>query len=952
MATRLPAPDPKRDRAKTSSKTRLPAPGYVPKKEEGKSVGGFARNLVSGTKDMVLGIPTGVAATVQALKHDYADAAESGDLSFDETKGIAKAIGQTYADTYGPALKGDFGKTWDAVYADPSGPLSDVITIFSGGSAGAAKLGLTPGKAGTKISVVSRTGKAAEKIAAGSEIRAIGQKATNAALTALPKGLEKAGAKSLATRADAVNDWRVGRIQGADLRHGAKTLEQRNLPFLKTLSKVKNQDQRVATWAIANLPLRKDFDSYIARLKKVDTDQARATVAILERPTVQKAFDSPTARMLKVIEEARKLGDDQVKALGIDPATALGRQYMHTQLVRGGRFISDDDAKKYAEIQAKIPDQPQVAATFSSQQKLPTESGVYGAPKPDDLRAEIAAAGRPEPVYLPDLSAAKGEDTLSLARGGGKAEPAKIGAQRQNKGVLFMSGQLIMDPAVLNTTWLKAVKYRHYQDIHDEMIANARTLPKGETLPKGWEYIREKRSDKVRAIDQQKPDFEEWAKAHLNDDAEFMLKDNPFTTRHTADDIARDGDSYLIVPSAYSRAIRGEFVQASRFVRFMNAKPLRVWRALVLGMRPAWLVNNILGNTFMYVMGSNDIRAITSLGDAIKRMAPKHQWDEFDELLKNHFPVSESGTFVGTQFPTFRPGNKITRAANAVASFLPKIDRSWDQALRRAMVRTEIKRNPQIIARAKAMKGENASLWKAAADEFADDPTLVRKIEAQVHDSLGNFENLTPFERTTLRSVIPFWAWYRAITAVTLKLPFDSPVRVNLLGRLGQVGAETYMEQMGLDKDEVPDSMRGFILMGVDPDGRLRGIGTAAANPYGTTIDIGQFVAALSLGAPGDAAKHLVAMNPWYEGFVENIVGKDVQTGRPIPERGGGAFAGTVIGVGDSLPQWRLIQALRGELYQSPDTYTDRDKVDEALRFGGLPYQRISPSRAKELGPG
>lgn len=951
MATRLPAPDPKRDRAKSSTRTRLPAPGYTPKKEEGKSVGGFVGNLASGTKDMIVGLGPGLYMAGKATAQDLTDAVVKNDWDFERTREVGGAVVDQYVDTYGPAFKGDFGKTWDKIYADPSGPLTDVITIFSGGAAGAAKAGIVPAKAGTKISVVSRTGKAGEKIAAGSEIRAIGQKATNSALTALPKGLEKVGAKGLATRADAVNDWRVGRIQGGDLRYSAKTLEQRNLPFLKTLSKVTNKDQRVATWAIANLPLRKDFDAYITRLKKVDTDQARATVEILERPAVQKAFDAPTPKMLQVIEEARKLGDEQVKALGIDPATALGRQYMHTQLVRGGRFITDEDAKKYAAIEARMPDQPQVSAQFPSQ-KLPTEPGVYGAPKAAELRAEIASAGRPEPVYLPDLSSVKGEDALSLARGGGKAEPAKIGAQRQNKGVLFLSGQLIMDPAVLNRTWLKAVKYRHYQDIHDEMIANARTLPKGETLPKGWEYIREKRSDKIRAVDQQKPDFEEWAKAHLNDDAEFMLKDNPFTTRHAADDIARDGDSYLIVPSAYSRAIRGEFTQASRFVRFMNAKPLRVWRALVLGMRPAWLVNNIVGNTLMYVMGSNDIRAITSLGDAIKRMAPKHQWDQFDEILKNNFPVSESGTFVGTQFPTFRPGNKLTRAANAVASFLPKIDRAWDQALRRAMIRTEIKRNPQILARAKAMKGENDSLWKAAAEEFADDPTLVRKIEAQVHDSLGNFENLTPFERTTVRSVIPFWAWYRAITAVTLKLPFDSPVRVNLLGRLGQVGVETYMEKMGLNKDEVPDSMRGFILFGIDPDGRLRGLSTAATNPYGTTIDVSQFVAALSLGAPGDAAKHLVAMNPWYEGLIENIVGKDVQTGRPIPERGGGAFAGTVIGVGDSLPQWRLIQALRGELYTSPDTYTDRDKVDEALRFGGLPYQRISPSRAKEIGPG
>lgn len=930
-----------------------------PKKED-KSVGGFLGNLVSGTKDAVIGLGPGLYEAGKAVSQDITGAMVQGDVDFDRTRKIGGAIVDQFADTYGPALEGDFGQTWDKIYEDPFGPVTDVITVFTGGAAGAAKLGAKVPAAGSKVTVASRSGKTASKIAARSELRATGQVAINSALTNLPKALEKTGLKKASEVADKVNEWRVAKVQSSDLKHAAKTLEQSSIPFLRVLGKVKDADERVATWALANLPLRVDLDAYLARLKRLDTDQAKATVAILERPKVQKAFDVPTPRMFETLDEARKLSDAQVRSLGIDPKTAVERQYLHARLVRGGRYVSPEDVKKYDEIRGRMPDQPQVSAQFTNQGSLPTKEGIYGGPSVDELRAEITAAGRPEPVYLPDLSRVDNAGTEGFfGKAGGKAEPQKTGAAKQNKGVMFLSGQVIMDPATLNSSWLKAVKYRHYGDVHDNLIENASRIGKKETLPKGWEYIREKRSDKISAKQQQAPDFEDWARAHLNDDAEFLLKDNPFTTRTVADDIAKDGDSYLIVPIAYSKALRGEFTRASTFVRFMNAKPLRVWRALVLGLRPAWLVNNIVGNTLMYAM---QVHGPAAMLEPFKMLFPKYQ-RQFDEVLRGKFTTSESGTFVGTQFPHLRdPVSRTSLAgrvgveipvkiAKAVVSFLPKIDRAWDQALRRAVISTELKRQPQIIARARAMKVENGDFWKIAIDDIDD--TMVKQIESRVHDALGNFENLSPFERTTLRSVIPFWAWYRAITAVTLKMPFDSPVRVNLLSKLGEIGVETYLEQTGLNPDEVPDSLRGFITFGVDPDGRIRGFNTVGANPYATTVDIGHLTAALSFGESGAAAKTLVSLNPYYEGLLERIMGRDIQTNRPVKSNApGGVVGGTIVGVGESFPQWRLYKALREELYSSGDTFNDRDKMDEALRFSGVPYARVSPSRAREIGPG
>jgi hypothetical protein len=75
------------------------------------------------------------------------------------------------------------------------------------------------------------------------------------------------------------------------------------------------------------------------------------------------------------------------------------------------------------------------------------------------------------------------------------------------------------------------------------------------------------------------------------------------------------------------------------------------------------------------------------------------------------------------------------------------------------------------------MPRETRSFEAVARKALDEDPFLQREISSQVNDALGTYLNLTGFERNAVRAVFPFYAWMRAITTITAKLPLEAPRR-------------------------------------------------------------------------------------------------------------------------------------------------------------------------------
>lgn len=84
--------------------------------------------------------------------------------------------------------------------------------------------------------------------------------------------------------------------------------------------------------------------------------------------------------------------------------------------------------------------------------------------------------------------------------------------------------------------------------------------------------------------------------------------------------------------------------------------------------------------------------------------------------------------------------------------------------------------------------------------------------------AMGDFSRMTPFEQSYVKNVIPFYAWMRHMTSLSVKLPLEHPLRVawtmNLADRFG-------------DQGDLPDYLKGNVRIG---DTFLP---TKALNPFG-----------------------------------------------------------------------------------------------------------------------
>jgi hypothetical protein len=296
--------------------------------------------------------------------------------------------------------------------------------------------------------------------------------------------------------------------------------------------------------------------------------------------------------------------------------------------------------------------------------------------------------------------------------------------------------------------------------------------------------------------------------------------------------------------------------------------------------------------------------------------------------------------------PKFNATGKVARGFNAVVGAIPAIDRRWEQALRRAKVKAELKRHPGLKTHAQRMGREN-TYFEKIAPELDRNPEIVTQVYNRVNDALGNYDNLSAAERNVMRNIFPFYAWYRAIAGVSAKLAIEQPLKTNLLAHLGAIAIEQNLDKAGLNREDIPSQLLGFIPTKREGD-RVRGFNTSSINPYATVGQLADFVAAAGK-EPGSLGKTLPGANPLLVDLISFFYGKTPA-----------GFAATTPGVGtlESVPPARLAGAAESTFgFKIPgvksaptgDTFNDRDFYDELLRYLGAPYARVSPSAAKRV---
>src|SRR3954463_8250147 len=95
-----------------------------------------------------------------------------------------------------------------------------------------------------------------------------------------------------------------------------------------------------------------------------------------------------------------------------------------------------------------------------------------------------------------------------------------------------------------------------------------------------------------------------------------------------------------------------------------------------------------------------------------------------------------------------------------------------DRTLRRALVETMIRKSPEFKKVYRSMPRQTRDFETAAAKILRGEGghAYQRMITERVNNVLGDYLNMSPFERNVLRGMFPFFGWYKAITRISAHL--------------------------------------------------------------------------------------------------------------------------------------------------------------------------------------
>jgi hypothetical protein len=841
----------------------------------------------------------GILGAVENLGADVKDAAVGigpgiVHLATDPV-GSVKNIGKSYSTTYGPLAHGDISKFLHNLYEHPLGPITDAFTIATLGAGAASKAGLIAEAAhgydlASPAVKAGQSGKVLTKPIVGTEVS-----------RRLKLGLQKAYDRAPDHTPYIGSVHRYARELDRLPRRDA--LRVRNSPEARAYTKATKNLTNEEFAALHLIGRGVHPLDYLSFLRKQNGHVEPAMLKVLENPEVSQLVDHPTPNLAKAVSSAKAL--------------------------------SELDAK--VKVERGLLDPANAAARISKH-----ETTVYGEAK-----------GRAK-FYVPDVLPGNRYSNLDIQRmGGGKGVPRVPGSAKENKGILFKTGQLALHPDVLGPEFLNTLKYGLHQDIHSELMQSA--VRSTRQPHPDWVAVRKSSSQKIPKTAQNaartRDQLSELAGAEYQPD-KFHIEPG-----QSLDDAEQIHGEYLWVPRQLADHLAGEFTRSSGAIRKFIEKPLQTWRALVLGLRVGFLVNNFVGNHLLYAIhaaGPDGLKAYLNAvkrvhGESmVKRLITDHQIPEAlrERFMDEFFPEqSHAATFGETQKPgpvlgKRLQGKKGRKLKRATAGLLPATQAASETVLRRALVEKLIRTSPEFKKVYNAMPRQTRSFETAAHRLLKSQggDAFQARISEQVNNALGDYLHMGALGKAA-RDVLPFFSWYKAIVRITAHLALDNPLRLQIIEKIGQLGVEWNEQQLG----PLPDYLKGIVVLGKGDNPLVAS--SSGVNPFAT---IGQVTDAggLIYGKPGTAGRAFSELgpNPFLLSAIEQLSGKDLFSGRDLKGNQGLALVGPNIAT--ELPQVQVAKAIAGHGRKSK-LYGKQSGAESLLQFLGAPLKNLDKSQIK-----
>jgi hypothetical protein len=421
--------------------------------------------------------------------------------------------------------------------------------------------------------------------------------------------------------------------------------------------------------------------------------------------------------------------------------------------------------------------------------------------------------------------------------------------------------------------------------------------------------------------------------------------------------MADDGKHVLIVPNHTLKRFELEGSRSSAVLKAIYHKPTRVWKSIILGYTPRYLVNNAVGNTFMYAMAESGPAGFRAYVDALRQTKKegrvikdlkstddvvKRSWQDkwFKDQLNNTLGYSNLSHVVN---PTKR--SKLQEG-------LFPVTHTWaDQVLRRATLIKVMRENPEFKAFRKKGLDENAAANRVLHMDAQNGGALRRGISKRVEDSLGDYHTLNEAERK-LRNIVPFYQWDRHIMRHTKHLLKEHTTRLNALAKTGQLGADETRQALG----QIPDFLTGALplsMLGihVDHNNRKAILTTQGLNPYATVSELVDAAKQATVGGKGHPGESIGStLNPFLANAIQALTGHSLLSDAPMPKHGG-VIPTVGQNVAESLPYVKLAEKLSKQAEQEGKQRVLHRKKKKRRGSGGgssNPFKTAAKSNKKD----
>ena len=429
------------------------------------------------------------------------------------------------------------------------------------------------------------------------------------------------------------------------------------------------------------------------------------------------------------------------------------------------------------------------------------------------------------------------------------------------------------------------------------------------------------------------------------------------------------------VPAAFGKDFHQQYVRTHWAVRHFLDRPLDVWRAITLNYRPAWAVNNFVGNGLMGLAtygpagaawylrvllsterGEDKVLRLRDYTMRVPTLRRKygHVFGELGVAPELHSAglfgtqtrITHKGITEGVGLDRFTLNPKVSKALGLPVKAITKPVMAFGRGVTKleVLLAEDTAREAAFILeaggdlakiRATARKLGEANLKTRDALQRLDRPSVEAAVRGTA-DAFGDFNDLSPIERSVIRRAIPFYSWYKVITKVSGKYAARYPARILMLKNI---------EDARSTKGEapLPSWLAGAIRLGKPSGGVQTVLSTSGINPYETipqTLESG----------PGGM------LNPLAQAAITGYTGNDPRFGPNIryygwgatdqagvpgfAERFGGAFAS---GLAPSQLYVHTTEPPKSRAY-APKEYARAGPIsvnDYLLQYLGLPLRHV-----------